>query len=335
MTKTLLSAAWTVISTAVLLAQTNPLYRIDTVAGSVSSFEALPATTALLGAPTFVLPDSQGGFYFADANRYRIRYVAANGVMRTVVGNGVSGPPSPGGGVAIESSIGTVLALAQATNGDLYFAEFFNCQVSRVDAAGMLRPVAGTGTCGYGGDRGPATSAQLNQPQGLAFDPQGRLLIADTNNSRIRRINTDGTIETIAGTGDSQTFAGEGTLAPQTPIAYPLGLASAPDGTLFVGESGYRRVRRIAPNGTITTVAGTGFTGNSGDGGPAVQARFQSSEAASQTSCAVCCTLSAQPPECVQSHFFFFFFFFVGFIDAGTSLPRPWAHSLASCGLTM
>ncbi len=269
-----LRALWTVAFSTALLAQSPTRYRIDTVAGTTNVYDGGAATSAILNNPIAVLADDKGGFYFAEASRYRVRYVAANGTIRTLAGNGIAGRLREGV-PATESPVYFVTSIALASNGDVYFADPDSCQIARIDAAGTLRRVAGTGACGFAGDRGPATAAQLNGPQGILFDNQGRLLIADTNNHRIRRINADGNIETIAGNGSFQTFGADGTDALATPISYPTGLAIAADGTLYYVEFGYRRVRLLTPEGKARTVAGTGFAGNTGDGGPATQARFQ------------------------------------------------------------
>ncbi len=274
MTKHSLRALWTVAFSSALLAQSPTRYRIDTLAGTTNVYDGGPATSAILNNPIAVLADKQGGFYFAEASRYRIRYVAPTGTIRTIAGTGIAGRLRDGV-PATESPIYFATSLALAANGDVYFADPDNCQIARIDAAGTLRRVAGTGTCGFAGDRGPASAAQLSGPQGILFDNQGRLLIADTNNHRIRRVNADGSIETIAGTGAFQTFGADGTAALDTPMSYPTGLAIAADGTLYYVEYGYRRVRQLGPDGKALTVAGTGFAGNSGDGGPATQARFQ------------------------------------------------------------
>ncbi len=239
---------------------------------TLTSLFLISATSAILSYPGAVLADDKGGFYVFDA--FWIRYVAANGVIRTVVGNGAV-VLTPDGVAGLEYSPGYIRAMARSANGELYFVDPQYCIVSRLDAQGIVRRVAGIPRdCGFSGDRGPAASAKLNDPTGIAFDPQGRLVIADRGNHRIRRVNADGVIETIGGTGDSQTFAAEGLSALQSPISSPVSVAVATDGTVYFAETSYRRVRRIAPDGRIATVAGTGEIGHSGDGGPATAARF-------------------------------------------------------------
>lgn len=261
------------LASTLAFGQTN--YRMEAVAGTTAIGDGAPANSALLSYPNTVLADDKGGFYVSDQGHARIRYVAASGVINTVVGAGYAGL-TPDGVPARENTVTTVSSMVLNTRGELYFADQVSCIVSRLDAQGIVRRVAGISrSCGFSGDQTAAVRAQLNGPSALAFDPQGRLLIADQNNGRIRRVNTDGTIETLAGTGNSQTFAAEGLQAAQTPISFPTSLAVAADGTIYFAEFGYRRVRRILPDGRVTTVAGTGSTGNSGDGGQATLARFR------------------------------------------------------------
>ena len=263
------------IATATLVSAQAPRYRIDSISGTSSIGDGSAATSALLGFPNSVLADSKGGFYIGDDQNFRIRYVAANGTITTVVGNGSAGL-TPNGVAGLENTVTSITAMAISANGDLHFVDPVSCIVSRLDSQGIVRRVAGVSrTCGFSGDRGPATSAQLNSPFGIAFDPQGRLLIADQYNHRIRRVNADNTIETIGGTGDSQIFAANGLVATQSTTSFPGSLAVAPDGTIYFAEVGYRRVRKIGTDGRITNVAGDGFSGNSGDDGPATSARFR------------------------------------------------------------
>ncbi len=160
--------------------------------------------------------------------------------------------------------------IAFDTAGNLYFADA-NChQVFEATLAGQLILIAGNGTQGFSGDSGPATAAQLNGPQALAFGLDGTLYIADTGNHRIRAIATNGTISTIAGTGQLG-FAGDNGPASAAALASPNALAIGPDGSLYIADSANHRVRRIA-SGSITTVAGNGTQGFSGDSGVATAA---------------------------------------------------------------
>jgi len=148
--------------------------------------------------------------------------------------------------------------------------------VRRVDArTGVITTYAGTGEKGYGGDGGPAARAQLREPNALDFDPAGNLYIADVGDNRIRRVDREtGVITTVAGTGRRE-FTGDGGPAGQAGIQGARGVAFARDGTMFICEREGNRIRRVdAKNGVITTIAGTGQRGYTGDGGPARQATF-------------------------------------------------------------
>ena len=137
--------------------------------------------------------------------------------------------------------------------------------------SGIITTVAGGGV--GQGDGGPAVSAWLNQPNGVAVAADGTLYIADTNYHRIRRVGVDGTISTLAGTG-SAGFSGDGGTASSAQLSYPTGVAVAGDGTLYIADQGNQRIRRVSVDGKISTVAGTGSGGLSGDGGPAVNGQF-------------------------------------------------------------
>jgi hypothetical protein len=162
--------------------------------------------------------------------------------------------------------------------GNLYVSE---CQwryaaIHRIDPHGMITSFAGTGGPGYTGDGGPATAAQLYCPTGMAFGPDGAMYFADHANNRIRHIDAAGIITTVAGsrpTGvDMGSFSGDGGPAIQATLQEPWGVAFDAAGNLFIGDRDNRRVRRVDPSGVITTVAGNGKYGFSGDGGPAIGA---------------------------------------------------------------
>ncbi|MDQ3900600.1 MAG: hypothetical protein M3319_09200 [Actinomycetota bacterium] len=133
--------------------------------------------------------------------------------------------------------------------------------------------VAGTGSAGFSGDGGPATSAHLQNPEGVAVDSSGTLYIADYGNHRVRQVARDGVITTVAGTG-RHGYGGDGGPATAAPLHFPYGVAVDSAGTLYIAEFGNHRVRQVTPDGVITTVAGTGSAGYGGDGGPATAAHL-------------------------------------------------------------
>ena len=188
----------------------------------------------------------------------------------TVAGSGALGS-SGDGGPATAAAINHPRGIAIAPGGGFVFADAFAHTVRRVWPDGHISTVAGTGRAGFSGDGGPATAAQLDLPHGVAFLPDGRLLIADTLNNRIRAVAPDGTITTAAGTGHAG-FAGDGGPAAQAEIDAPRGVTAVPDGGYLIPDTENDRIRKVSPDGTITTVAGDGAHGFDGDGGPATAA---------------------------------------------------------------
>ncbi|MEO8097636.1 MAG: hypothetical protein ABI811_08030 [Acidobacteriota bacterium] len=244
-------------------------YRIDSFAGRAGIGDGGPATQALLATPAAIAPDSLGGFYIADTLHFRTRYVNAAGNISTVVDQATARPAL--------GIFNYAVALALDSEGRLNFVDSASCVVVRREQNGSLKVIAGTvGVCSFGGDGGLATAASLNFPQGLAFAPNGALYVSDFSNNRIRKIDpTSGVITTVAGNG-ANTFGGEGVAAIGSTILRPAGIVVDSNNRIFVVETGYLRVRMIAANGLISTVAGTGISGNTGDGGAATSARFMS-----------------------------------------------------------
>jgi hypothetical protein len=192
--------------------------------------------------------------------------------MGTLAGSGADAKTIAG--TAASAALGSPQGIAYDAAGNLYIADARNHQVTRVDTAGQLALVAGTGRQGFAGDGGPARTAELNAPTGIAFDASGNVYIADTGNQRVRHIATDGTIATVAGTGIAG-FSGDGGAATVAQLRTPSALAIDSTGALYIADTGNHRVRKLLPNGTITTVAGSGNDGDDGDGGAALLASFE------------------------------------------------------------
>ena len=150
----------------------------------------------------------------------------------------------------------------------------------KVSPGGTITTIAGIGIQpGFSGDGGPATSAQLNYPRGVAVDGQGNVYIADFGNNRVRKVSPGGTITTFAGSGPSgccRAFSGDGGPATSARLSAPTGVAVDGKGNVYIADRDNRRVRKVSPGGTITTFAGTGVLGDSGDGGPATSAQLHS-----------------------------------------------------------
>ena len=202
--------------------------------------------------------------------RARLAVVAAAGSVLLV--GSAAGAPSPGTIVTL-AQLAHPRGLAVMPDGSVLVAEPFASDVRKVLPDGTVTTVAGTGTAGFAGDGGPATAAELDQPHGVALLPDGSFVIADALNNRIRRVLPDGTIVTMVGTG-GHGFSGDGGPAADAEIASPRGVASLPDGTLLIPDSDNNRIRLVAPDGTISTVAGDGVAGFSGDGGPGTAAEL-------------------------------------------------------------
>lgn len=188
--------------------------------------------------------------------------------IATVAGTGECGY-SNDGRQAAASALVRPLAVAVGPDGVLLIAD--GNRVRAVDTDGRLTTLAGTGIAGSGGDGGPAVSAQLNLPQGLAADSAGNVYIADTLNNRVRRVDAKGTITTIAGTGEPG-FAGDGKAGLKAKLNLPTGLAVGLGDTLFIADTGNNVVRLLGEDGVIRTVAGTGEAGYRGDAGQAIYA---------------------------------------------------------------
>lgn len=232
------------------------------------------ATTAKLDGPlgTAVAPD--GTLYIADYSNTRIRKVAPNGIITTIAGStaGFSGD----GGPATNAKLGGPFSLALDAGGNLFFTDYLNRRVRKISANGNISTVAGTGGFSQSGDGGPATSAD-SLPGWLALGPDGSVYFTDDGNAqsvgfkRVRKVAPNGIISTVAGTG-AAGFTGDGGPATAAKLQSVDGVAVDSAGNIFISDAGNARIRKVDPSGSINTYAGTGQAGNTGDGGPAIQA---------------------------------------------------------------
>ena len=235
------------------------------------------ATSARLSQPSAAAVDAAGNIYIADLRNHRIRRVAVaggmvnTGIISTVAGNG-NDQFSGDGGPAVSAQL-YAFATAVDAAGNIYIADALNHRIRRVSPSGIITTIAGTGASGYSGDGGPATAAKIYDPWGVAVDGAGNVYIADYANARVRRVSTSGIISTVAGTGTAG-FSGDGGPATAAQIRWPCAVAVDAAGSLYILEYGNVRLRRVSASGIITTVAGNGTTGYSGDGGPATSAQF-------------------------------------------------------------
>ncbi len=226
-----------------------------------------PATAAELNTPQGIAVDTSGNVYVSDTANARVRKIS-NGTITTVAGNGTVGY-SGDGGSATSAMLNTPVGLALDKAGNLYIVDHGNNVVREV-SGGVISTIAGNGTQGFSGNGGPATAAQLNGPQGVAVDATGDVYIADTLNNMIREVTPGGIINTFAGNGIAG-FAGDGGFATVAELASPSGVAVDTQNNVYIADSG-SRIRKVYATSIITTIAGNGVHGYSGDGGLATSA---------------------------------------------------------------
>lgn len=236
-----------------------------------------PATAAQIRQPQGLAFDSLGNLYIADGLNYRIRKVDTSNIITTVAGTGVAGY-SGDGGPALSAQLNLPSDLAFDSLGNYYIADAWNNCVRKVDTAGNITTIAGNGIAGFSGDGGPAITAMLNEPQGIAVDALGNLIISDNFNCRVRSVNSAGIITTIVGTGVCG-YSGDGGLATLAMVHNPEKLYLDSGGNLYIADTANLRVRKVNASGIISTIAGNGTLGNSGDGGPATAAQLYIPEA--------------------------------------------------------
>jgi trimeric autotransporter adhesin len=259
---------------------TRPSPTGDAAVASSSEWPA-PALSVHLSNPVDVVVGPDGALYisqctFEPGGTYILKVDRA-GLVRPFAGTGSLGF-SGDGGPATAAEIQCPAGMAFGPDGAFFFADHANNRIRRVDARGVITTVAGSGATGvdlgsYSGDGGLATKATLQEPWGIAFDAAGDLLIADRDNDRVRKVDPRGIITTFAGTG-TRGGRGDGGPAVRAQLCGPQGLAVDRAGDVFVADDCNDRVRRIDPNGIMTTAAGTGVGGFSGDRGPATKAQI-------------------------------------------------------------
>jgi sugar lactone lactonase YvrE len=218
-----------------------------------------PAVDAHLNSPEFLAFDAAGDLYISDRDNDRVRKVAPDGAITTFAGNG---DPTFGGdgGPAVDAGIDYPLQIAVAPSGDVYIADDNHNRIRRVSSTGIISTVIGDGSFGSAGDGGPASDAQVNDPQGVVLDASGNLYVSEYGGNRIRRIDPSGIVTTIAGTGIDGLEGMDGP-AVDAQIPQPGALAIGPDGALYVDDEEYPRILRIDLETGIVTVAAGGLDG--------------------------------------------------------------------------
>ena len=252
------------------------IYFGDIVHNVVRKIDASGIITTIAGsgidAPAAVAVDREGNVYISENISNRIKKVSPSGIITTIAGGG-AGRDLTHEAVAAHVSIWSPDGIAVDSEGTIYFAESFNHCISKVTKDGIISTIAGTGSGGYNGDDIPATDAQLNYPMGIALDGGGNIYVADKGNERIRKVTPGGKIITVAGCSSSG-YNGDNIPATIAQLNYARDVAIDKEGNIYIADEVNQRIRKVDGAGIITTVAGTGTVGYSGDGGPAVDAQL-------------------------------------------------------------
>ena len=223
-----------------------------------------------------------------------MRKVATNGTITTVAGNGTQ-TLGGNGGQATQTGLGMPQGIALDAANNLYIADFGHHRVRKVTPAGIITTVAGSGSFGFSGDGGQATSALLNGPNGLAVDGNGNLYVGEDGNHRIRKI-TPGVISTLIGDGQGGA-SGDGGPAAQARMTYARGITVDASGVVYFADGFESRIRKITPDGKVHFVSGTSG-GFAGDGGPAALARMSDPMASRRTPAGACTSPTATTAAC-------------------------------------
>lgn len=244
--------------------------KVSTVVGGYVGDNG-PATSAAIPGPTSSVIDSAGNVYVSDVFGNRIRKITPTGTITTYAGTGICG--YNGDNIKASSAMLCPQGLAFDGSGNLIVADSHG-RIRKISNTGIITTIAGNGTFGpASGDGGPATSADIGQPFFLNYDAAGNLYFASVGECRIRRVNTSGIITTAAGTGTCG-YNSDGIKATAAQLNFPRGVAFDTSGNLYISDTANHRVRKVDSSGTISTFAGTGAPGFSGDGGPATSAKI-------------------------------------------------------------
>ena len=258
---------------SVVFASSASAQIITTVAGTDSvnfSGDNCPALNGTFHHPRSLTSDAVGNIFVVDRDNQRIRKISASGLLTSVAGSGNYGF-SGDGGPATAASFRNPFGVAVDGVGNVYIADEENNRIRKINTSGIITTIAGNGLASYTGDGMQATATALKNPTGVAIDNTGNIYIADRGNSRIRKINTSGIISTLAGNG-SFGFSGDGGPAITAELSNCYQVALDGTGNVYFSDQDNLRVRKINSSGIITTVAGNGVLGSTGDGGAATAA---------------------------------------------------------------
>ncbi len=244
---------------------------ITTIAGTgVYGFsgDGGPATLAQIREPYAVAVDNSGNVYFTDNNR--IRKINTSGIISTIAGNGNIGF-SGDGGLATAATFDYPIGLAVDASGNVYVADWANNRIRKINSSGIISTFAGNGSPNFSGDGGLASSASLHYPLGVCTDFSGNVYIADSENDRIRKVNSSGIITTVVGSG---TILTNGASATSVGIDYPVAVTADAIGNIYLIVENFDRICKVNTSGIINIIANKWPNGYSGDGGPAINAVF-------------------------------------------------------------
>ncbi len=250
---------------------------ITTIAGNGNggyNGDGMPATQASIDTPWGVAFDNAGNIYIAEYNGNRVRKVDTYGIITTIAGTGIDDYYGSGdGGPATLASLDRPSGVAVDNVGNIYIADAGNGRIRKVDSRGIISTVAGTGSWGESGDGGPATKAVLKSVEDVAVDSRGNIYILDF--MKVRKIDASGIITTVAGRGNAG-YSGDGGLATQADMWTQSGTGLTVDdaGNIYIPDTNNFRLRKVDTFGNISTIAGTGQGGHTGDGGLAIKAQI-------------------------------------------------------------
>ena len=232
----------------------TPAGVVTTFAGSTAGYRDGTGSAAQFNGPTAITLDAQGNLYVTEDVNHRIRKITPEGVVTTVAGSGIKGFTNGAAAIAQFSKPSGILVDAE---GMIFVADRDNNRIRKITPEGIVSTFAGSGEWDYADGTGAA--AKFRSPSGLSIDADGNLIVSDTDNHRIRKITMAGVVSTIAGNGTAGTANGVGTAAQ---LHFPWDTAITPDGVVIVADYQNHLIRMIAPDGKVTTVAGSGTVGN-------------------------------------------------------------------------
>ena len=262
------------LTAAIIICSISYAQNITTIAGNhIPGYTGNggPATAAELNNPADILMDSHGNLIVSEYQSHVIRKIDGSGIITTIAGTGAAGY-SGDGGPATAATLNGPCGIAITHTGELYFCDYGNSVIRKIDTAGLITTIAGNGSLGYSGDGGPATAARLN-PTRIAVRSTGAYYIADYHNNCIRMVNTSGIISTVAGNG-TVGYSGDGGPATAAQIYQATSVVVDQFGNLYICDQYNQCIRKVNTSGVISTIAGNGTLGYSGDGGPATAATF-------------------------------------------------------------